>query len=172
MNDGAVILLLLASSLLAASAVGISLVILRRLSALERETTRLRGLMDFSSVEARRARLLSSVSMADESLKRLKGDTKRLSADLSRTFAGIASLLNETHRLEGNPHPKIDMKKLHEINESLLSIGESSLSATRIAENLAKKAEGLTDTIGSLKKSMNRVEPGASDSTGSSGPPR
>lgn len=156
MNDGTVLLLALTSSILAALAVIVSFLVLRKVSALRRDTTRLSSLLDFNSLEDRRRRIFASVNITDNSLKAMSDDSRQLAADLSKTFARVAYLLSETHKLEGNPHPKLDTDKLHEINSRLLSIGESSLSATRIAETLTKNAEELRSGIGELRESMDK----------------
>ncbi len=154
MNEGAVFAVALISSVLAGLAVAVSILVLRRVSAAKTETSRLGDLLDFATLEGRRGLISRSVSDMKDTLKGLKADSSHLGADLSKAFAGIASVLNETHRLEGNPHPKLDTKQLRELNEKLLAIGESSLSATRIAENLAAHAEELASRVHDLEQAV------------------
>ena len=154
MNEGTLALLTITSSILAAMAVGISLLVLRRLSKVDGDTTRLSNLLYFRELEAKQRRLVKSVDLSDKSLKSLTDGARVLGSDVSRTFADIAQLLNETHKLEGNPRPHIDNKKLQEINEKLLSAGESSLSATRRIEKLAGEAAELRASIEALKRGM------------------
>ena len=105
MNEGTLALLTITSSILAAMAVGISLLVLRRLSKVDRDTTRLSNLLYFRELEAKQRRLVKSVDLSDKSLKSLTDGARVLGFDVSRTFADIAQLLNETHKLEGNPRP-------------------------------------------------------------------
>jgi len=154
MSEGTILLLAAASSLLAASAVCISLIVLRRISKLDRETSRLAGLLYFKELESRQRGLAKSVELSDRSLKGLTDGARMLGSDVSRTFADIAQLLNDTHRLEGNPRPHIDNRKLQEINEKLLSAGESSLSATRRIETLSSEAAELRSRLETLRKEM------------------
>jgi hypothetical protein len=156
MNEGSILLLAVISSALAAIAAGISLLVLRRLSKMERESTRLSRLVYFRDVEARQRKLVESMELSEKSLKGLTDGTRMLGSDVSRTFADIAQLLNETHKLEGNPRPNIDNKKLQEINERLLSAGESSLSATRRIEKLSAEASGIRSSIEILRRELDR----------------
>jgi hypothetical protein len=156
MNEGTILLLAVISSALAAIAAGISLLVLRRLSRIERESSRLNSLLHFRELESRQRKLVKSMELSEKSLKGLTNGARMLGSDVSRTFAGIAQLLNETHKLEGNPRPKIDSKKLQEINEKLLSAGESSLSATRRIEKLSAEASEIRSSIEDLKKGLDR----------------
>lgn len=140
------------SSLMAGAAMIISLLIMRNVVSLREETARMGRTLRYERAESDRMRLVRSAELSEESLKNLSRQTRELSAESSKVFAGVARLLNETHRLEGNPRPNIDTQKLREINESLLSIGESSLSATRIAEKLSGEFSELDSGIRKLKK--------------------
>jgi hypothetical protein len=154
MSEGTILLLAAVSTILSALAVGISLIVLRRILKIEMETSRLAGLLYFRELESKQRGLAQRVELSDRSLKGLTDGTRMLGSDVSRTFADIAQLLNETHRLEGNPRPHIDNRKLHEINEKLLSAGESSLSATRRIEKLSVEAAELRSRLESLRKEM------------------
>jgi hypothetical protein len=154
MNEGTILLLAIISSALAAIAAGISLLVLRRLSRMERESSRLNRLLHSRELESRQRKLLESMELSEKSLKGLTNEAKMLGSDVSRTFADIAQLLNETHKLEGNPRPKIDNEKLQEINEKLLSAGESSLSATRRIEKLSAEASEIRSSIEALREGL------------------
>ena len=156
MSEGTMLLLAVISSALAAIAAVISLLVLRRLSKIERESSRLNRLLYFRELEARQRKLSDSMELSEKSLKGLTDGTRMLGSDVSRTFADIAQLLNETHKLEGNPRPNIDNQKLQEINEKLLSAGESSLSATRRIEKLSAEAAEIRSSVEAFKKGLVR----------------
>jgi hypothetical protein len=137
MDEGILAVLAVLSSAMAAAAFALSILILRRVSQIREDGARLAALLRFREMESRHEGLLKSTQLGEESLRDLTTKTRTLGADVSKMFAGIAGLLSETHRLEGNPHPKINAGKLQEINDRLLSLGDSSLGATRTAESLA-----------------------------------
>ena len=154
MAGEAVVLLTALSSITAATAMILSIIVLRSLLSLRKQTELSGRLLQFQSLESTRRRLLGSSRLSERSLKELSVETRQLGAEVSKIFAAVAGLLNETHRLEGNPHPRIDSEKLRQINESLLSIGESSLSATRIAEKISEDFADLDSGLRALRRNM------------------
>ena len=160
MYEGILAVLAIISSAMAAAAFALSFIILRRVSQVKQDSARLSGLLRFQEIESRHRRLLQSTSLGEESLKDLTTKTRTLGAEVSKMFAGIAGLLSETHRLEGNPHPKIDAAKLEEINEKLLALGESSLGATRTVESLSRAAAELRSEMDRLRRDLEGSEAG------------
>lgn len=154
MNEAAILVFAGISCVLAAVATMVALLVLRRVAAIGAETAAIKKVIEFASLEIRRQELSQSVKAWEESISAVKDDARRLGLDLSRIFAGVASVLNETHKLEGNPHPKIDARQLHDINQRLLSIGESSLSATRVAESLSEKGRTMSESVEGLRKQI------------------
>jgi len=154
MNEELILAFAGISCFLASLAAIISVLVLRKAKDLGRETAAIRTAMEFASLESRRQQVSQSIKAWEDSASALRNDARRLAADLSKIFAGVASVLNETHKLEGNPHPKIDSRQLHEINQKLLAIGEGSLSATRIAEELAEEGRKLSEQLTTLKRHM------------------
>ena len=160
MYEGILAVLAIISSAMAAAAFALSFIILRQVSQVKQDSARLSGLLRFQEIESRHRRLLQSTSLGEESLKDLTTKTRTLGAEVSKMFAGIAGLLSETHRLEGNPHPKIDAAKLEEINEKLLALGESSLGATRTVESLSRAAAELRSEMDRLRQDLEGSEAG------------
>jgi len=154
MTEAAILAFAGISCVFAAVATLVALLVLRRVATMGTETAAIKKVIEFASLESRRQELSQSVRAWEDSISAVRDDARRLGLDLSRIFAGVASVLNETHKLEGNPHPKIDARQLHEINQRLLSIGESSLSATRIAESLNEKGQRMSEDIEGLKKQI------------------
>ncbi len=158
MNEGILGLLAILSSAMAGAAFALSLAILRRVSKVREDNARLAALLHFREMESRHRGLLESTRLGEDSLRDLTASTRTLGADISKMFAGIAGLLSETHKLEGNPHPKIEGEKLQEINDKLLALGESSLGATRTAESLAALAAKLRTDLEKFRKDLERPQ--------------
>jgi len=134
MNQGWIILALGISAGLAALAS--SFLALRRLSRITRDTSLLREALGYYRILGERQAILQNLETADRILHQLKEQSKEVSSHLSSAFAGVAGVLKQTHELEGNPRPRIEVADLVKINNTLLSVGENSLNATRIADSL------------------------------------
>ncbi len=132
----------------------VSLIVLRGILRVRAETAELRRTFAFSNLEEERRMVVDSMDRTRTSANELKEDARRLASDASRTFAGVASLLNRTHQLEGNPHPRLTIDDIHEINDDLLTVGEGSLSNTRIAERLSETAERLEKRLKELDRRL------------------
>ena len=136
MNQGWIILALGISAGLAGGALASSFLALRRLSRITRDTFLLREALGYYRILGERQSILQNLETADRILHQLKEQSKEVSSHLSSAFAGVAGVLKQTHELEGNPRPRIEMADLVKINNTLLSVGENSLNATRIADSL------------------------------------
>ncbi len=132
----------------------ISLLVLRKVLNISRQTQRLYRSLPLLRLETQRSEVMDSVSMAESSVKSMKIDAKKLASGASKNFADIASLLSRTHQFEGNPRPKLTNEDIRHINERLLAIGEGSLSTTRIAEKLGEDAEEFEKRLDDAKRKI------------------
>ena len=155
MNQGWIILALGISGALAGGALASSFLALRRLTMITRDNALLREALDYYRILERRRVLVENLERAEKLLQQLKGQSKQVSSHLSGAFAGVAGILKQTHELEGNPRPRIETEDLVRINNTLLSVGENSLNATRIADSLLSE---LKEAEKSLKKMRSALD--------------
>jgi chromosome segregation ATPase len=136
-------LLVAVSCIIAIAATVLSILVLRKVSGLSRQTSQLKELLEFDALLRQRREVRDSIKSTESVAAGLEENARELRSDLSQLFVGVAQLLAKTRSLDSNPHPKMEASDLEEINQRLLSLGENSLRATRRTEKLGKAASKL-----------------------------